>query len=169
MFGMKPRNAKQISRYCLALGIDMFHLNIIDDIVEVWSMTKDALQATLCIEAQHTSDKCKQVLSVQELTHDMEKKFHSNRELVNLDFVAQWSKVRKPDLLKTLRYSYMPNVDFFERKAQNPSRRDPRNNNYIEAYITWACFKQLCLQSRNAHRHVLLDIITCITNVPTQV
>lgn len=68
---------------------------------------------------------------------------------INLDVVSSWLSIPKKNLIKTLNESYKNNMDYIIKKAPNPNKKDPRNNNYKLVLITPECFKRICMQSRS--------------------
>lgn len=69
--------------------------------------------------------------------------------VINLDIVSKWLRVQKKNLLKTLYASYKQGIDYEVKKAPNPNKKHPRNNNYKLVLITPECFKRLSMQSRS--------------------
>lgn len=69
--------------------------------------------------------------------------------VINLDNVAKWLNTNKKTLIQTLKSSYRQGIDFVSEKAQNPNRKDARNNNYKKVMISPECFKRLCMQSKS--------------------
>jgi phage anti-repressor protein len=68
---------------------------------------------------------------------------------INLESVAKWLSVNKTELMKTLRNSYSCEIDYIIKKAPNPNKKDPRNNNYKLVLITPDCFKRVCMLTRS--------------------
>jgi phage anti-repressor protein/Holliday junction resolvasome RuvABC endonuclease subunit len=66
---------------------------------------------------------------------------------VDLEFVSKWLNVRKGNLLKTLRASYILNVDYTWNKPKSMPGRG-RNTLRI-VMLTPDCFKTLCMQSKS--------------------
>lgn len=73
---------------------------------------------------------------------------------IDLDAVAKWLKVRKGNMLQTLRLSYKDGVDYKISKVVNPSPKlaDSKygKNSYKRVTITNDCFKRLCMRSTSA-------------------
>lgn len=68
---------------------------------------------------------------------------------VDLDFIAIWLAVRKGNLLKTLRASYMLGVDYVISKPPPSGAKGRGKNTRRIVMLTPDCFKTLCMQSRS--------------------
>lgn len=66
---------------------------------------------------------------------------------VDLDNAANWLRLKKYTLMKTLRESYTLNVDYKVSKAIMEKRYG--GNNYKKVLLTPDCFKRLCMRSRS--------------------
>ena len=76
--------------------------------------------------------------------------------VVNLDYVAKWLHVSKQELLKTLKHSYVKDVDYkCQKGVKNPNQKDPRSNNYTQCLLTPDCFKRLCMMSKAKNAHMV--------------
>ena len=67
---------------------------------------------------------------------------------VNLDVVSKWLKVKKFNLMKTLRASYTDGIDFKITKPTIALKGRGRNT-MRHVYLTSDCFKALCMMSRS--------------------
>ena len=70
--------------------------------------------------------------------------------VISLDSVAKWLQSSKNDLTKTLKRTYIKDVDFSIKSMVNPNKKlgSVGANNYKEILITPDCFKRLCMLSR---------------------
>jgi phage anti-repressor protein/predicted GIY-YIG superfamily endonuclease len=69
---------------------------------------------------------------------------------MDLDVVAKWLNIEKGKLVKTLRESYVIDIDYVVCKAQKPNIWSKGGNNYKKVLLTPDCFKRLCMRSRSA-------------------
>ena len=83
-------------------------------------------------------------------------KFYTNHTtqvdpVISLDDITTWLGGTKSELHRTLKRSYILNVDYTSVKKVIPldsTRRKKYNNNYTQVLITPDCFKRLCMMSR---------------------
>lgn len=71
--------------------------------------------------------------------------------VVKLDVISKWLKCNKGTLVKTLKRSYLLDVDYivYKNKDKTIKKKDPRNNNYKQYLLTPDCFKRLAMMSRS--------------------
>lgn len=87
--------------------------------------------------------------------------------IIPLDKVAKWLVVPKKELMRTLRRSYILDIDYVTEKAANPFRKSgvPGANNFKYVMITPDCFKRLCMLSRTRQAEM---VRTYFIDVETQ-
>ena len=72
---------------------------------------------------------------------------------INLNNITRWLGTSKEGILKTLKESYVKDIDYTISKPVNPVRRTSHSNNLKVVLLTPECFKRLCMQSRSVKAH----------------
>jgi phage anti-repressor protein len=87
--------------------------------------------------------------------------------IIPLDKVAKWLGAPKKELMRTLRRSYIINIDYIIGKGPNPDRKPGVRgaNNYQRVMITPDCFKRLCMLSKTKQAEL---VRTYFIDVETQ-
>ena len=84
--------------------------------------------------------------------------------VIDLDKVANWLDCPKYQLIRTLKLSYIKNIDYKQVKSLNVIKKDPRSNNYKKFLITPDCFKRLCMMTRSSKGDTIRSYFIDIEN-----
>ena len=68
---------------------------------------------------------------------------------ISLLSVAKWIGSTKKSMMRTLRESYVLDIDYTIEKPINPIKRTTKSNNIKLVLLTPDCFKRLCMQSHS--------------------
>ena len=86
---------------------------------------------------------------VDELFEMMSESTRQSEIVIDLDRVAKWLQVLKNNLLKTLRRSYVLDVDYSVKRGTNPVKRKYGSNNWSLVRVSPSCFKELAMRSNS--------------------
>lgn len=86
---------------------------------------------------------------VDELFEMMSESTRQSDVVIDLDRVAKWLNMRKSNLIRTLRRSYVEDVDFMVAREPNPTKRRYGSNNWITVRVSPSCFKELAMRSNS--------------------
>lgn len=87
---------------------------------------------------------------INELCDMYQNKTINDDIIIDLEFVSKWLKVPKFELHKTLKKSYVENVDYTIKKGKNPKENiDKRANNYKKVLVSFRCFKNMTMLSHS--------------------
>lgn len=75
--------------------------------------------------------------------------------VIKLSAVIKWLKSRQDHMVRTLKRSYVDNVDYIITRPNNITKKDNRNNNYKEYLLTPDCFKRLAMMSRSKNAELI--------------
>jgi len=82
-----------------------------------------------------------------------------SNEFIDLTKIAKWLNVRKDNLIRTLRRTYVLNIDYII-KDENPFKYKRGGNLYIALYVSHNCFKKLVMRSDTKQAH---QVCFCFT------
>ena len=86
---------------------------------------------------------------VDDLFEIMSESTRQSDIVIDLSRVAKWLNVLKNNLMKTLRRSYVLDVDYSVTRGRNPIKRKYGSNNWSDVRVSPSCFKELAMRSNS--------------------
>lgn len=103
---------------------------------------------------------------VDELFEFYDEKTLQTDFVIRLDTVAKWLSAQKYKLVKTLKRSYVVNVDYISTKVTDKQdKKDPRANNNKLYLLTPDCFKRLAMLSNSKNADMVRTYFIEIENL----
>lgn len=86
---------------------------------------------------------------IDELFQMMSESTKQSDIVIDVDKVAKWLNMLKNNIVKTLKRSYIQDVDYTLTREANPIKRKYGSNNWITVRVSPACFKELAMRSNS--------------------
>jgi hypothetical protein len=86
---------------------------------------------------------------VDELFEMMSESTRQSDIVIDIDKVARWLNMLKSNIVRTLRRSYIEDVDYTVSKEPHPIKRRYGSNRWSAVRISPACFKELAMRSNS--------------------
>jgi hypothetical protein len=86
---------------------------------------------------------------IDELFQMMSESTKQSDIVIDVDKVAKWLNMLKNNIVKTLKRSYIQDVDYTLNREANPTKRKYGSNNWITVRLSPACFKELAMRSNS--------------------
>jgi len=92
--------------------------------------------------------------------------------VIDLEKIAQWLLIRKSSIMRTLKESYVLNVDYTIRRERNPKNTKYGSNRWNNVKVSPTCFKELAMRSNSKNsalvRMYLLQVEDAFISYRTQ-